>query len=196
MKHAPNEIVGDSAPTMVEQNVEAIMALHDAELRAMTRHQRAIERMVAVITYPAFLFGIAISIAIWIGWNLALQFSGRQPLDRIPFGWLQTGVGVLGLLTTLIIVITQRRLGKVAERNAHLNLQVNLIVEQKVAKIIQLMEEMRADSPTLKDRLDATAEEMQLTVNPSHIATAIADRMGSPETPLDDLVLVSDEQSE
>jgi len=176
---------------MIEQNVEAIMGLHDAELQAMTRHQRAIERMVAVITYPAFLFVIAIAIAAWIGWNLALRMSGREPLDPAPFGWLQTIVGVMGLLTTLIIVITQSRQGKVAERNAHLSLQINLVVEQKVAKIIQLLEEIRSDSPMLKNRHDPAAEEMKLAVDPSQIAYAIAERMSTPDSVGDAIILDS-----
>ena len=79
-----------------------------------------------------------------------------------------------------------------AERNAHLALQINLVVDQKVAKIIQLLEEMRTDSPILKDRHDPAAEEMQVAVNPSQIASAIKERMSAAE----DFIEMLEEDSE
>ena len=37
----------------------------------------------------------------------------------------------------------------------------NLLAEQKIAKLIALMEELRRDIPTVKDRFDPEAEAMQ-----------------------------------
>ncbi len=163
------------------------MALHNAEIQAMTRHQRAVERMVVVITYPACLYVLLSAILLWVGVNLGLQLSGYAPFDRAPFGWLQTGVTVLAFLMTSIIVITQSRQGKVAERSAHLNLQISLLVDQKIAKVIQLMEEMRHDSPTLRNRRDELAEEMQVAVDPSQIASMIAIKMSVTDNLAEDL---------
>ena len=164
------------------------MALHNAEIQAMTRHQRAVENMVAVITYPACLFVFVAAIFLWVGFNLGLKTYGSEPLDRPPFGWLQTGVTVLAFLMTSIIVITQSRQGKVAERSAHLNLQISLLVDQKVAKVIQLMEEMRHDLPALRNRRDELAEEMQVAVDPSQIASMLALKLNVSENFAEDSV--------
>lgn len=143
----------------------------------MTGHQRVIERMVSLLAHPTFLYVIVILIAFWVGVNTGVKLSGGAPWDKPPFGWLQTSVTVLAFVMTLIIVITQSRQGKVAERSAHLDLQVNLLVDQKAAKIIQLLEEMRADSPQLRDRKDEVAEELQVALDPSRVASAIAKKM-------------------
>jgi uncharacterized membrane protein len=171
----PAPLVG--SPPIVDQNVDAIMALQNSEQSAMTGHQRVIERMVSLLAHPTFLYVIVILIAFWVGVNTGVKLSGGAPWDKPPFGWLQTSVTVLAFVMTLIIVITQSRQGKVAERSAHLDLQVNLLVDQKAAKIIQLLEEMRADSPQLRDRKDEVAEELQVALDPSRVASAIAKKM-------------------
>ena len=163
-------------PTIVDQNVDAVLAMHTAEELAMSRHQRSIERMVSAVAVPGFLFAILIAIILWIGLNIGLMASGHRPLDRPPFGWLQTSATLLALVMTSVVVITQNRQGKVAERNAHVDLQVNLLVDQKAAKIIQLLEEIRSESPTLKNRRDSEAEELQIAFDPGHVATIIAEK--------------------
>jgi uncharacterized membrane protein len=173
---------------MVDQNVDAILALHNADELAMTRHQRAVERVVQMFVLPAFLLSIVTGILVWIGWNLKISLSGEKPWDPAPFPMLQTTVSIVALLMSSLIIITQHRQGKIAERNAHLDLQVNLLVDQKVAKIIQLLEEMRSDSPHLRNRIDLEADEMQIAVNPTHVASVIAEKMAdeqvdSPDDP-------------
>ena len=150
--------------------------MHSAEEQAVTRHQRAIERMVETVAVPGFLFVLLGGIILWIGINVGMSLSGNRPFDKPPFGWLQTVATLVALVMTSVVVITQNRQGKVAERNAHVDLQVNLLVDQKAGKIIQLLEELRSDSPTLRNRRDAEAEELQLTFDPGHVATTIAER--------------------
>lgn len=45
--------------------------------------------------------------------------------------------------------------------HAHLDLQVNMLTEQKVSKLIELIEELRRDLPMVKDRRNETAEALQ-----------------------------------
>jgi len=170
------------AESSVHQNVDAIVDVHSAELRALSSHQRAIEKMVDVISRPAFLFCVALAIALWIGINIGLHFSGRKLIDPYPFGWLQTTIGILALMMTCILVITQNRQGKVAEMDAHLDLQISLLVDQKVGKVIQLLEEIRSDSPHLRDRRDREAESMQIAADPGHMASVIAEKMNLGES--------------
>jgi uncharacterized membrane protein len=48
-------------------------------------------------------------------------------------------------------------------------LQLNLITEQKIAKLISLVEELRTDLPNVKNRADLEAEIMQHSVDPQAI---------------------------
>jgi uncharacterized membrane protein len=171
--------VEQKAPAQVEQNLEALVALHAAAEEAVTRQQRAVERLVSRLAVPSFLLGVLIVVAIWVGVNLFLQAVGRGAWDNPPFAWLQTLVSLLSFVVTMVVVITQNRLGKVADLNAHLDLQVNLLVDQKVSKVIQLLEEMRTDLPMLANRRDHKAEEFQEAVDPANLATLITDKLSS-----------------
>lgn len=48
---------------------------------------------------------------------------------------------------TSVILITQNRQGKLAERREHLEFQMSMRTEQRTAKIIDLLEELRRDVP-------------------------------------------------
>lgn len=173
-----------AAAKVIEQNVDAIAALMSEEARTLTRHQRAVERMLRLVTTPGFLYGVTITMAVWIGINVGMKLSGRPPVDEPPFYWMQMATGVLALVMTLVVVITQSRQGRIAERNAHLDLQVSLLVDQKAAKIIELLEEMRRDMPNVRNRVDAQAEELQVAVDPTLVAAAIAERLEEAEVEL------------
>jgi uncharacterized membrane protein len=77
------------------------------------------------------------------------------------------------LLMTTIVLITQNRQNKAAEQRRQLDLQVNLLVEQKVTKVISLLEELRRDSSVVKDRHDSEAEALQLSVDPHEVLASL-----------------------
>jgi uncharacterized membrane protein len=61
----------------------------------------------------------------------------------------------------------------VAEEHAQLDLHINLLSEQKVAKLISLLEELRRDMPNVANREDLVAEAMTHAVDPHAVATAL-----------------------
>jgi len=62
--------------------------------------------------------------------------------------------GLFGALVATTVLTAQNRQNVENERRAHLELQVNLLAEQKVTKIIALLEELRRDLPIVRDRRD------------------------------------------
>src|SRR6266700_3830954 len=78
---------------------------------------------------------------------------------------LQGGIGLCSLLMTIMILTSQNRQVKHAEQRAQLDLQVNLGAEQKIAKLIQLVEELRRDLPNVRNRVDPIADAMTKEVD-------------------------------
>ena len=64
----------------------------------------------------------------------------------------------------------------VSESRAHLELQVNLLAEQKATKIIILLEELRRDMPNVHDRHDEHATTLQAMTNPDDVLDEIESR--------------------
>ena len=81
------------------------------------------------------------------------------------------------LLTTTVVLTKQNRLDKLAEQRAHLDLKVTLLTEQKVAKLIDLLEELRRDLPNVRDRHDPEAAVLQKSMNPDLVLAALDERI-------------------
>ncbi|MHC5830273.1 MAG: DUF1003 domain-containing protein, partial [Nostoc sp.] len=60
-----------------------------------------------------------------------------------------------------------------AEQRAQLMLQLNLLSEQKIAKIIALLEELRTDLPNVINRHDSEAELMREAADPIAVLEAL-----------------------
>ena len=167
----------------VHRNVEDVGALVARAERSITRHQRAVERFTRVIGRPRTLYAVVSVVIAWALFNLTAPLLGLARLDEPPFFWLQGAISLGALLTTLMVLTTQNRHLHLAEQRAHLDLQVNLLAEQKVAKLIGLIEELRRDLPDVVDRRDPVAEQMQEPVYTAAMASAIEQTMNHVADP-------------
>jgi len=179
-------------PAHIEDTIQAIAKLHADHRQEAGILQRIVERLTAWIGRPQFIAGMTIAIGLWIGGNLLAMLSGAVPWDEPPFGWLQGSLGLLALYVTVLILTTQRREDQLAGYREQLTLELAILSEQKSAKIIALLEEMRRDSPTLKNRVDEEAAAMAVAADPQAVLDAIKESEDVPleaelMTPADDL---------
>jgi uncharacterized membrane protein len=99
--------------------------------------------------------------------------TGRQPFDAPPFSWLELLVSLAALYMTALILSTQRRDDELASHREQLTLELAILSDQKSAKIIKLLEEMRRDHPDLRDRVDNDAHVMSTPTDPQAVLDAI-----------------------
>ncbi|HEY9707208.1 MAG TPA: DUF1003 domain-containing protein, partial [Oculatellaceae cyanobacterium] len=89
--------------------------------------------------------------------------------------WLEHLLSLASLLMSTGILITQNRQEKLAEQRMQLSLQLNLLSEQKIAKLIALLEELRRDLPDVKDRHDPEVEVMKQPADP-HVVIEVLEK--------------------
>lgn len=165
----------------IAQNIESIVAFHEREEQKLSPAQRRLEAAGRLISRPAYLIGILGAIVAWmVGNEIALQL-GLRPLDEPPFAWLQGAIALAALITSTVVLCAQRRQSWLEGQRAHLDLQVNLLTEQKVTKLILLLEELRRDLPMVHDRVDAEANALQQPTNATQVLSALDD--GEHESP-------------
>ena len=165
----------------VVQNVEAIAQLHAAAEVSMS--QRFIDRLTASIGRPSSIWTVLILVALWMGLNTFGANAGLPRLDPPPFPWLQGVLSLSALLVTIIVLATQRHQAQRAARRGDLELQVNLLAEQKTAKLVALLEELRRDLPTVRDRVDPVAAAMSKAVAPKAVLSVIEADVPPRNTP-------------
>ncbi len=166
----------ESERDQISQNIEAILEFYAREEQKLSRPQRILERIGGLIGQPVFLVFILLFVALWMLANAVLRQFGMTEFDPAPFLWLQGIVGLGALLTTTVVLIRQNRLAKLEEQRAHLDLKVTLLTEQKAAKLIDLMEELRRDLPNVKNRHDPAAATLQQSMNPDQVLAALNER--------------------
>ena len=170
------DAASESGLDPINQNVEAILAFYTREEQKISRSQRVLETISGFVGRPLFLVSSLLFVALWIVANVFAPRFGWAVFDPPPFAWLQ-GIFSLGaLLTTTVVLIKQNRLGKLEELRAHLDLQVNLLAEQKATKLIDLIEELRRDLPMVKDRSDPEAAALQQPTDPNVVLATLDER--------------------
>ena len=69
--------------------------------------------------------------------------AALPPFDPFPFGILTLIVSTEGVLLAIIILISQNRMIRQADRRAHLDLQINLLAEQEASLILRQVRRIR-----------------------------------------------------
>ncbi len=127
-----------SVPGSVIGNIDAVLGLEERAARDRPAAARVSHRIGSFVGSIPFA---AIHLAVFVTW-MAVN-SGRWPglaFDPYPFTLLGTTVSCEAVLLTTFVLIKQNRQDELAERRAHLDLQVNLLAEREVTRILQLVQ--------------------------------------------------------
>lgn len=165
-----------AAPTLpphIEQTVETIAELHRAHHRRATPSQRVVAQLTALVGRPRFVGAVTVVFALWVGLNGVMKLMGYAPPDPPPFSYIQAITGIAGVYITLLILITQRHENQLAEARDQLTLELAIVNEQKSAKIIALIEELRRDLPALPNRADPEADRLSEPADPQAVMDAL-----------------------
>ena len=188
----PRDTPFESERDQISQNIEAVLDFYTREEKKISRWQRILERISLFVGQPLFLGFILLFVALWMFANIILRKSGMAEFDPAPFFWLQGIVGLGALLTATVVLTKQNRLAKLEEQRAHLDLKVTLLTEQKAAKLIDLLEELRRDLPNVRDRHDPEAAALQQSMNPDLVLAAL-DENNEPDEQLKPAATVNEE---
>ncbi len=161
-------------PAHIEETVRAIAELQAQHHRRATPVQRIVDRSVRTLSQPRVIGFLTVIIVGWVALNVGLSAYGRA-FDLFPFPLLQDAGAALALYMTLLILITQRREDELTQHREQLTLELAILSEQKNAKIIQLLEELRRDTPSVKNRIDLEAEALSVPADPQAVLDAIMD---------------------
>ncbi|EQD75037.1 conserved hypothetical protein, membrane [mine drainage metagenome] len=171
----------ESERDQISQNIEAILKFYTREDQKISHSQRVLERISLFIGQPVFVGAILLFVALWTISNIVLHQLGLTAFDPPPFFWLQGIVGLGALLIMTVVLTKQNRLAKLEEQRAHLDLKVTLLTEQKAAKLIDLLEELRRDLPNVKNRHDPEAVALQQSMSPDLVLAALDEGGNSEE---------------
>ncbi len=171
MQDNQNEIT--ELTDILDRDIETIVAMRMRAERKVSHHQRLIEKVSGTLGQPGAVYTIIFLVVLWITVNGLHSQLGLPRFDAPPFSWLQGIISLSALIMTVVVLTTQNRQGKMAEQRRHLDLQITLLTERKVSKVIALIEELRRDLPSVMNCLNTEAEVMQEPIDPHAALSAL-----------------------
>jgi uncharacterized membrane protein len=154
-------LFGDN-PESKRRIFKSIKAKSDAR---RTKPERIADWMTSTFGSMTFLF---FNICLFIFWVLVNtnNIEGLSPFDPFPFSLLTTFVSLEAIILAIFVLISQNRNSKVDDLREETHLQVNLITEREITKLMKMMalllEKQGVDlsqDPELKKMLRPISEE-------------------------------------
>lgn len=166
----------DDVPSLA--GVAEIVRLEQRDRIAMTASDRLASRITAFTGSMRFVWLHVAIIAAWVIVNLG--WLGVEPFDPFPFGLLTMAGSLEAIFLSTFVLISQNRQALQADRRAKVDLQVNLIAEQEITKLVSMVAALQAHVG-----MDAASDpEVRQMTQPTHVEQ-VADAIDAAEAVLD-----------
>ena len=132
------EVLEQTSPhALAQENIAAICALEEEALSKRTLADRISDVIANFVGSIPFVVIHVVWFIVWVIINMG-WLSGRIKFDPYPFALLCMLVSLEGVLLSTFVLIKQNRMSERADQRSHLDLQINLLSEREVTKILQL----------------------------------------------------------
>ncbi len=160
----------DSLNSSLRRNIEALRARRLDEQSSASLEERVAQRITHFTGSMRFVYVHALIYGAWILANLGL-IAGLPRWDP-TFVVLAMMASVEAIFLSTFILITQNQMAAKADRRAELDLQVSLLAEHEITKLVEMVSEIaeRVGAPGA-GREDI--EELKRTVAPEAVLDAI-----------------------
>ncbi|WP_373540708.1 DUF1003 domain-containing protein [Chamaesiphon sp.] len=156
----------------VLRNIETITNYQERYHKSASIAQRVLDQFVSIFGKPQFLYFQILFFTIWEICGHLVDL-GMLPASFPQIDLREQWLDLASLFISTGVLVSENRQGKLSEERSHLVLQLNLITEQKIAKLISLVEELRTDLPNVRNRNDLEAEMMKQSTDPQVILEVI-----------------------
>jgi uncharacterized membrane protein len=128
-------------PDPARRNVETVARLEQAAQTPRSLADRLIGSLTGFVGSLPFFYLHLLWFALWVAWNMSA--GRRPPFDPFPFPLLTMILALETILLSTLVLISQNRQQRLADRRAHLDLQINLLAEQEITKVLEMLEQIQ-----------------------------------------------------
>jgi uncharacterized membrane protein len=164
---------------VVERNIASI----EEHRREAEENRSFQERVADVITRISgsltFVCAHVVWFAVWVLANVGL--FGIPAFDPFPFGLLTTIVSLEAIFLSTFVLVSQNRQAAIADRRAQLDLQINLLAEYEITRLLKLQDSIaqRLDVRQAdKEELSELKEDVEPEAVLEKLETEAGDELG------------------
>jgi uncharacterized membrane protein len=160
----------DSLNSSLRRNIDALRRRREEEDQRATAQERVAR---AITRFSGSMRFVYVHLALYGGWIIANLgwIPGVRPWDP-SFVVLAMVASVEAIFLSTFILITQNRMAAAADRRAELDVQISLLAEAEITKLVELVSEIaeRMGVPAVGQE---DVEEMKQLVQPEVVLDAI-----------------------
>jgi uncharacterized membrane protein len=142
-----------------QKNIQTIVTLEHDALQKRSLAESVSDALTGAIGSIASIVFHGVWFTGWILVNSG-TVSGIEPFDPFPFGILTLIVSTEGVLLAIVIMISQNRMIRQADRRAHLDLQVGLLAEQEATLVLEKLDRMGHHLGMSENQKDTEARQL------------------------------------
>lgn len=166
-------------PEHVAESIDEIVRLENRDRAHMGFSDKIASKITAFSGSMLYVWLHVVWFTIWIIANISLLVF--KPFDPYPFGLLTMIVSLEAIFLSTFVLITQNRQAIAADRRSKVDLQVNMIAEREVTKLIEMVRHLHEHLGVDIPDHDQELAEME---KPTHV-TKIADAIDEAEQWID-----------
>jgi uncharacterized membrane protein len=155
---------------VIERNIIKI-----TDLRRKADKKRGLQGKVAdfITDFSGSMAFVYIHVA-WFGfWILANSgWLGVPKFDPFPYGLLTLVVSLEAIFLSAFVLISQNRLSDEADQRANLDLQIGLLTEHEMTKVLRMLDEIR-EHLGISGSDDQDLQELEQEVHPEDVLAEI-----------------------
>ena len=152
----------------VAKTIDDVLRLESLE---STPSERIAERIAAFTGSMFFIWLHVVWFALWMIFNIRWPWIHFQPVDPFPFTFLTMVVSLEAIFLSAFILMSENRQGRLGDRRSRVNLQVDMIAEREITKLMEVLVEVR-DHLGVHRRIDPELDNMQRATNIEHLTEA------------------------
>jgi uncharacterized membrane protein len=124
-------------PRLTRANIETVVRLEQEFLAQRTWTQKLGDAIAEFMGTMIFVICHMVGLIIWFIVN-AGAIPGLKPFDPYPYTLLTFIVSLEGVLVAVFVLMRQNRMSRRADQRDHLNLQIDLLSEKEITKMLEL----------------------------------------------------------
>jgi uncharacterized membrane protein len=165
-----------SVSTHLERNVRAIAELEQNAMAARGSADRMSDGITRVAGSAAFVILHVIWFTAWIAINAGLV-PAIVPFDPYPFSFLTLVVSLEAIFLAIFVLMSQNRAARLADRRAHLDLQVDLLAERELTVMLHMLRALCAKQKVVLDGVGSDVTDLLEETDVEQLASDLDDKL-------------------
>jgi uncharacterized membrane protein len=159
-----------SLSKVLERNIRTILKLRVKADRDRKPQDRIADAITDFSGHLAFVYIHMIWFGSWVLLNMGL--FGTKPFDPFPYGLLTMLVSLEAIFLSTFVLISQNRISEEAESRANLSLQIGLLTEHEVTRVLQMLDAIQ-DRMGIDNDEDSELADLEMETKPEDVLAEI-----------------------